>query len=322
MNKISFIRKLPIGSLQGLKYSSALSVPTLRKGICSDIFVKSASKEIPMEKVVERFKNKLDEMRDNDFENFEIFAPFSEDERIDFVDYMEAGFSETETFCMFALGQKPSVLLSGNSEYIELAKKINNVDKVSAEVIVGDDKRERVFPVNQIFLFNKSMVQDVIKDNLELFTSRLELPKGTSISKIYEELLSEDGPIACDGATMKSTYNDIIGLLLGYPKASCMIYELERRIPNPKLRYSKDLTEYKQELLKLLHSENSPYKNMSKEFVKNLADKISSIKDIKRAPLLLGGFEGYPFMYYTDEPDEILKIHSRIRNTVEKMHNF
>ncbi|MCM1002901.1 MAG: hypothetical protein NC408_01010 [Candidatus Gastranaerophilales bacterium] len=313
MNQISLIRKFPIASIKGLKTAPAVSL----NGLCSDVFVKSIPKEISMEKVVENFQNKLDEMLDNNFEGFEIFAPFNEDERIDFIDYLEEGFSDTETFCMFATGQKPSVLLSGDLEYIELAKKINDVDKVTVKVVLGKD--EDAFLVNQIFLFNKTMVQELINDNLELFKVRLGLTEESSVSKIYEHLISDNGPIASDGATMKSSYNDIIGLLLGYPKTSCMIYELERRMPNPKLRYSYDLTEYKSELLKLLKGENSPYKNMNREFIKSLADKISSIKDIKRAPALLGGFEGYPFMYYVEEPDEILKIQSRIQETVQRI---
>ncbi len=227
MNQISLIRKFPIASIKGLKTAPAVSL----NGLCSDVFVKSIPKEISMGKVVENFQNKLDEMLDNDFEGFEIFAPFNEDERIDFIDYLEEGFSDTETFCMFAAGQKPSVLLSGAIEYIELAEKIKDVDKVKSKVIIGDG--EESFLINQIFLLNKSMVQEVINDNLELFTVRLGFPE----EKIYEQLISDNGPIASGGATMKSSYNDIIGLILGYPKTSCMIYELERRMPNPKLRY-------------------------------------------------------------------------------------
>ncbi len=319
MNKISFIRNIPIGSLEELKYCPDVARLTLPNNLCSDVFEKTPIKTVSMEEVVEKFKDKFDLFLENDFEDFEILAPLTREERSDLIWFMEDGFSDLKTFCMFAFGQKPALLLSGDSEYINLAKKIKSDDKVSAQVTIGEDDEE--FSVNQLFLFNRLMVQNIINENKALFISRLGLDKDVSLDFIYSKLISKDGVIAQEGATIKSRYNDVIGLILGFPKISSLIYELEKRMTNPQLRYAKDLTGYKQELINVLSSEESPYKNMSKEFLDNLKEKINLISEIKHSASLLCGFDGYPFMYYLDEPEEISKIQLRIIETVQRMEN-
>ncbi len=269
------------------------------------------------EEIANEFNKKYKEVLDNNYADIEALSKLTPEERKILAENL-ASDNMGESLLLMLHDSKPTGYFAGTEEYINLLKKLagDKFDVITRTADVADNS------FHQAFVINKTAVKNIIAENKELFTLRLGLDKSTSIDDIYKNLISKDGKFIQQAGFHNGGLNDITGLILGYPKFNTMIFELEQRIPDfdYQIRYYKDLTPYKEELLKVLYGENSPYKNMSDEFKAELAEKINGISEIKDSAKLLGGENSpYHFVYYVDEPSEITKIRSGIERTTEAL---
>lgn len=264
---------------------------------------------------------KVENLQENGFEGVEILNRLTPEERKIFVEALEYD-SVNGTFSIFASGEKPGAIFAGSDEFMSLINKIkgNDFDVVNirheGDFSFHPGGNENY--INNAIVLNKNMTKSVIAENKEFFARRMGLKDNSSVDEIYAKLIAEDGPLKLGGNS------DLLGMVLGYPKTSTMIFQLEGYISGDviQLRYHKDLTPYKKELIKVLYSENSPYKNMSPEFKADLESKINSMTEIKSASDVLGGFDEYPFIYFVDEPSEIARIRGNIERTAQKLDDI
>lgn len=264
---------------------------------------------------------KVENLQENGFEGVEILNRLTPEERKIFVEALEYD-SVNGTFSIFASGEKPGAIFAGSDEFMSLINKIkgNDFDVVNIR-LEGDfsfHSGGNENYINNAIVLNKNMTKSVIAENKEFFARRMGLKDNSSVDEIYAKLIAEDGPLKL------GSNSDLLGMVLGYPKTSTMIFQLEGYISGDviQLRYHKDLTPYKKELIKVLYSENSPYKNMSPEFKADLESKINSMTEIKSASDVLGGFDEYPFIYFVDEPSEIARIRGNIERTAQKLDDI
>ena len=158
-----------------------------------------------------------------------------------------------------------------------------------------------------MYVFNKEEVMKIIGENKELYTKRLKISPDSTDEKTYEVLK----------ASLKNTANanhDLIGITLGYPVKSSLIYNLEKQA---KMDYTmrKDVPAYKKKLLNFCKSEKNPYKNMSKNFQAQL---VQSIKDINNIESYTNGI--YSFIKFVDEPKEIKRINDASASYIRDFH--
>ena len=111
----------------------------------------------------------------------------------------------------------------------------------------------------------------------------------------------------------KGKYQDIVGLTLGFPQKSTMIFQLEN-MANIDIALRDNPQKYKEILLKVLHSNDSPYKNLSKESFKELEEVIKNYK-----PINIETTTYYPYMAFVNEPIEFARID---RATTDFINNF
>lgn len=157
------------------------------------------------------------------------------------------------------------------------------------------------FSVN---ILNRNEVFRVIEQNREVFIKRLGLPINTATENIYKEVCNTLHYNVIDSQKL-----DIMGLTLGYPKYSSMIFNLEHLGGIPSQLRENPL-EYKKALLKILNSEKSPYQNLSQTEKDKLLSAINSIEKIENNPF----GKIYPFVNYTPEPEELQRISQTVEN--------
>ncbi|UKI42411.1 MAG: hypothetical protein L6V95_05665 [Candidatus Melainabacteria bacterium] len=73
-----------------------------------------------------------------------------------------------------------------------------------------------------------------------------------------------------------NSVSDMVGLILGYPKTSSIIYHLAFRTKNF-LRDKSCLENSKNNLIDYIYSDKSPYINMSEDFLSDLTDDIQNL---------------------------------------------
>lgn len=182
------------------------------------------------------------------------------------------------------------------------------------------------FDVNReytISFVNKPELFKIFERNREIFTKRLGLDINADneviYSKIKDELRFKD--VIVDKVPHDKLKHDLYGMCMGYPKYNTMIFQLES---TGKIPYTlrKNPTEYKKQILTVLHGEKSPYKNLSKEEITRLEKAINNItvpNPLDRSP-----YEVY--VEFTDEKDEFERIEIAAREfneifSVDKMIN-
>lgn len=259
------------------------------------------------------FSKKIKESKNNNFKNVELLKDFSTKEIAKINDFMEnAGLVN---IFMFASGNKPAVLSA--SKNVDVIQKFQS-DKV--DVLQFFNAKNKSYDV---FLLNKNAVKNIIKENKELFSKRMNLDENSNIEQIYEKLLQKDSPL--NNENMK---DDLLGLILGYPKINTSIFNLEKQFDSTgNFRRHAGGDTYKEYLERFLFGNDSPYKDMSIGFKENLACKINQIKEIKHSrKVLFGEFNklydaGYDFIYFVEEPEELNRIKSNFVNVVQNLSN-
>ena len=192
-------------------------------------------------------------------------------------------------------GKKPAA-------YIKTSKNMQFLDKVRYPqevdlLYIRPEHDELLAKTYPIFVLNKNEVKKIIEKNKELYTKRLNLTTDFSVERIYE-VLKTDLKVSLQGK------DDLIGITLGYPIQSSLIYNLEKASKTDK-QLRKDIPAYKRKLLYFCESKKNPYQNMSENFKQDL---IKSIKSIKKIEPFTNGM--YSFIEFVNEPAEIKRINN------------
>lgn len=127
--------------------------------------------------------------------------------------------------------------------------------------------------VTRCYILNEKEVKKIIDENKELFETRLNA-QGKSTDEIYDLLTnSNTSPLLNDDI---NSVSDMVGLILGYPKTSSIIYYLMLNSKNF-LSNKSCLENSKNNLIDYIYSDKSPYINMDDDFLSELTDNIQNI---------------------------------------------
>ena len=254
------------------------------------------------QQVADDIYDKVEKMRNNNYKG--IFESLTPEEKNLLMQH-EFGVDET-SLTLVAIGGKPSALIANVDGMTEI---LNKLKTEGFDIVIVHFEGE---PSNA-FIINKTQVKDIINDNKELFCKRLDLSENSTIDEIYTKLTSDPGPLANGGGSVQNNYTDLVGMILGFPKANTMIAELDYKLPQ-----ISNLDEKKQKMIELLYSDESPYKDMSDEFKDDLANKIRAMNSVTRSSEVVG-INTYQFSYYTAEPAEISRIRKSLEMANEKL---
>ena len=166
-----------------------------------------------------------------------------------------------------------------------------------------------------VFIFNRKSMLENIEKNKSFYTKRLNLPPDLSNDKIYDRLVSKAySPLI---VSKRKDCQDIIGVMFGYPFKDSIIFQLERDTGlGSDLR--KDIPRFKMELKKILNSDNSRYKDFGNDFKQDIEKSIDSIETINVSNQV-GYPQGYTFVEYTKQPDEVSRIGKQIRSSTAEL---
>ena len=107
-------------------------------------------------------------------------------------------------------------------------------------------------PRGQLFFVNKKEVLKIIRENKDLYYTALYAKPDESLETVYKKLLQN--------LQYGLTGHALFGMTLGFPRHSSMIFELEGLIKKQNTDLREDIPLFKEELLKLLASDKSPFK--------------------------------------------------------------
>ena len=165
------------------------------------------------------------------------------------------------------------------------------------------------------FVINKKAALENIHRNKDFYVQRFNLKKTASDEDIYKILTGENSPLKS-----RSSNDDVIGMIMGFPRKDNLIFQLERNAGiHPNLR--EDPQKYKEALLKELSSPNYIYSKFDDNFKKELEKAINSISNIKTGKNL-GLPDQYAFVHYVDDTPEIVRINRKIREAMPKLEKI
>lgn len=258
-----------------------------------------------------------------DFKNFKklrMCKNLSEDEITMAYNYIK---KDLGTFATTLNGNKPMALVAMATDAdiidtpFEVLKKLDLGDNFEvikhSNHMMCNGKR-----AHNTFILNKQKLFETFENHRDFYTSRLSLPETATKEEIYEALTSlmrtkqgSDFP------------NDLLGASLGFPKHDAMIFHLEG-IGN--INYMKrETAEFSDEILKVFKSDESPFKNLSKEALKDFEEAIKRIKYNYNDHHT--GFSDnitekyYQFVHFTEDPAEYQRILNDVKN-FEKTFKF
>ena len=171
---------------------------------------------------------------------------------------------------------------------------------------------------NQTFVLNKEKVLEVISRNKDFYTARLGLSNNSSIDDIYNFMLQYKNQVF--NCTQTGKFNDIVGITLGFPKQSSMMFELERLcdLSNLKnIKYTDELRKkpslYKKIMLETLNKNKELYKNLSVDEYNGLIRAIENYKPIKTKGI---ADRYYQYVKLANEPTEFARIDKSVEDFV------
>ena len=172
---------------------------------------------------------------------------------------------------------------------------------------------------NQTFVLNKEKMLEVISRNKDFYTARLGLANNSSIDDIYNFMLQHKNQVF--NCTLKGKFNDLVGITLGFPKQSSMMFQLEQLCDLSKLKnikYADELRKkpslYKKIMLETLNKNKELYKNLSVDEYNGLVRAIKNYKPIKTK-----GIADRYYMYakLADEPAEFARINKSVEDFIK-----
>ena len=266
----------------------------------------------------ENYKDNVQKILDLHFNNIAYVQDLPLQHRLSLKRELLRNEMDFNSFMAVMLDAKPAFYDTFNIENIDAIKGLQNekFDVITRRINMPP------FVKDHYFVLNKELVKNIILENREFFAFRLGLEKNASVDEIYANIISEEGIFAKNAGISELGLNDITGLVLGYPKIGSMIFELENRIPDfdHDLRYHIDLTEWKNSVLNVLYSQNSPYKDLGDDFVNKLADEIASITSIRISTKIYDQtVNPYCFVDFGTDAGELTKIQQNIDKYTIKM---
>jgi hypothetical protein len=271
------------------------------------------------------FNNLICKLGQNNLEGLEFTKNLPLKRRKELFDGLNAQ-NAIQDFLWLATENKSGLLTS--TDVVKIVEPAVNSEKY--DVVHDDDGCS--------YIFNKQMVKNIINQNREIYTRKLNLPLNTDVDEIYSRFISSDGPLKIkDGITpgdRVSNVNDIVGLALGYPKYSSIIFQLENKSGAGQLKEFRpvngfnmpeinvDLDIYKSTLKNYLYSENSIYKDYSGEFKRDVSNKIDKIEKLQFSSCVTNetaDWIGQQFLYVGGDDASIDAIRSGFRDMCEKL---
>lgn len=231
----------------------------------------------------------------------ELTKDLNEAEQKDFRKNLFSG--DKPNLLQFFNDKKPSVLLSSDFPYFENNDKYDFVRRTLTSTI----KDNKTTQFHNTFIINKELTKETIKENQELYTKRMGLNNDASVDDIYEKLVGEDSPLK-----KQDGYDDIIGVTLGFSPINCVIFQLERNLPDRlDLRRRPHI---QSEILKReLYSEDSVYRNFNFPFLTKVENALDDLKRPHGRKIDLSNV-GYMSIEFVPDQKHTQKI---IRNSEE-----
>lgn len=124
------------------------------------------------------------------------------------------------------------------------------------------------------YVINRDMVYEIIDEDKQLFTSRLNLNQFTPTKDVYSALIS------CLSNNSNSI-KDLEGIILGFPKYNSIIFQLEHISKAMPYRADKNL--HRTKLADALYAWDSPYRKLPTEEFNEIAKQVR-MAEIKKTP--------------------------------------
>ena len=172
---------------------------------------------------------------------------------------------------------------------------------------------------NQTFVLNKEKILEVISRNKDFYTARLGLANNSSIDDIYNFMLQHKNQVF--NCTLTSKFSDLVGITLGFPKQSSMMFQLEQLCDLSNLKNIKYIDElrkepslYKKIMLETLNKNKELYKNLSVDEYNGLVRAIENYKPIKTKDI---ADRYYRYVKLADEPAEFARINNSVDDFIK-----
>ena len=211
--------------------------------------------------------------------------------------------SDKPNLLQFFNDKKPSVLLSSDFPYFQNNDKYNFVRRTINSKI----KDNKIVQHQNTFILNKELTKQTIEENKELYTKRMGLKKDASVEDIYEKLVGEDSPLK-----QQNGYDDIVGITLGFSPINCVLFQLERNIPN-RIDSRKNRYVHSEILKRELYSSDCVYSNFSDKFFSKVENALDDLKRYRGRHIDLGDV-GYMCIQFVPDEQHTQKV---IRNSEE-----
>lgn len=208
------------------------------------------------------FKNLSQHMQETNLANIPKLSSLTSEERESLKSTLINldGFDE---FLLTITDNKPATLIFD-------MKDISIPDNIKDHKVI---KKKFQNGITRCYILNTKEVKKIIDNNKELFEKRLNA-QGKSSEEIYNLLAdSNRSPLLNNDI---NSVSDMVGLILGYPKTSSIIYYLAFNTRNP-LNDKSCLQKSKDNLVDYIYSDESPYQNMDEDFLSDLTDDIQNI---------------------------------------------
>lgn len=222
--------------------------------------------------------------------------------------------SDARCFFPTLTGHKPACII-GMGEDLSFLSRIKTKNPLGSKFDFVHLKELN----NQTFVLNKEKVLEVISRNKELYTARLGLANNSSIDDIYNFMLQYKNQVF--NCTQTGKFNDLVGITLGFPKQSSIMFQLEGLCDLSNLKNIKCISElrknpslYKKIMLEALNKNKELYKNLSVDEYNGFVRAIEKYKPIK-----IKGIADRYFQYVklADEPAEFARINKSVENFIK-----
>lgn len=241
------------------------------------------------------------------YSNIEILQNIPEEKKRRIILYLNNHFDDAKRFISFAAGEAAGALLCVDSNYHNVFSPLENND-IDASNFIWDKGGE--------LIIDRKTTEKIIKDNLEFFKIRLDLPAESTVEDVRRTLLccAYNSPLR---DVNKSA--DLMQLLLGndiYDACHAQIVKDIRK--SGRIFYAgcaSNLEEYKTTLKNSVLGNNSSYKNMPQSFKDDLIEKIDSIPEEAFRNKVNEPIE------FIKEPDSELEKFRSLERLVQKLEN-
>ena len=304
----TFHNSVPIApkfSNSSLKNKTSLNfgqIPNVNVG--RDIVRMKTKNHVFAQGFVTNYKKYVNEVLENKLDKIELTKNLTSPQKQDFLTNIEP---DRTSFCSLIFGDKPTVLLCGDLDYLKPTKEY---DILKRKIRVNIKDKDLTF--DNTFILNKEKTKQTISDNIEFYKKRLDIKDETSVDDVYETLTGKNSPL------LTNDKHDIIGITLGFSPLNSVLFQLEQSSPDI-VRNRKNLDKYKKLMLNELLSEKSSYNDFSQGFKDNVASAIRGISDKEKTFKNNFADFGYSSINIVDDDTHNQKI---VCSVLKTFHNI